>query len=113
MRAGRLVGHASALNRARRISQREEPVLGQALVSQPSVDGLDQGVVHGLAGSTELEPQAVLMRPRVQCFAPALRPVLDREALQEASRQSPPFKDRDDARAAQAHRRLDHRTRAR
>src|SRR5215207_4980404 len=113
MRSRRVVGHPSALDGALCISERAEPVLIQALVPQPAVEGLDEGIVHGFPGTAELDLHAVLMRPRVECLAPELGAVVHGDALWPPARDVQPLEDGHDARTARAHIDFDHRALAR
>ena len=104
-----VVAEAPPLNGALRIGEGEKPVLVQALVPEPAVERLDEGVVHGLARTTELELHAVLMGPGVERLAPELRSIVHRDALRQPARATQSLEDRDDARTPEAHIDLDHR----
>ena len=51
-------------------------MLVQALVSEPAVEALDEGVLNGLAGLDEVQPHAPLVGPLVQHQAGELRSVV-------------------------------------
>src|SRR3989304_115382 len=64
-----------------RVGQAEEPVLVQALVAQPAVEALDEGVLHGLARLDEAQRDPLLVGPLVERFARQLGPVVQHDLL--------------------------------
>ncbi len=72
----RVVADAPGLDRPPRVLQIQEPVLIQALLAQPSVEALDEGVLYRLARPDELELHTPQMRPLIQGPARKLRPVI-------------------------------------
>ena len=61
-----------------------EPVRVETLVAQPSVEALNERVVDGLAWSTEVERDAVGVRPLVERVGDELGAVVDGDGLRVA-----------------------------
>src|SRR6266516_2653899 len=56
-------------------------MLVQAVVSEPAVEALDEGVVNGLARLDEVQPHAPLIGPLVQHQAGELRSIVQHDLL--------------------------------
>src|SRR5438445_7344092 len=61
-----IVIHPPVLDEPPSVSEGEKPMLVQALVSEPAVEALDEGVLNGLARLDEVQPHAPLIGPLVQ-----------------------------------------------
>ena len=62
---------------APRVRHGEEPVLVEALISEPAVEAFYVSVVHRFSGSDEVQPHAVLVCPGIEDLAFELRAVVD------------------------------------
>jgi hypothetical protein len=59
------------------ISQRQEPVLVDALGADLAIEGLDKAVVGRLAGPREVEGESILVSPQVKVAGDEFWPVVD------------------------------------
>ena len=63
------------------LRQARKPVIIQTLVPEAPVETLDEGVLSGFAGLDQLELNAVLAGPLVQCLASKFRPLVGSNGL--------------------------------
>src|SRR5215216_1938683 len=68
-----------------RVLERREPVHVQTLLSEPTVEGFDRGVVGRFAATTEVQDDAVGVRPEVHRGTDELRSVVAVNALRHSS----------------------------
>lgn len=80
-----VVINSPSLDRLDGLWQVLEPVLVEALLPQPTVERLDEGVIGGLAGSTEVERHLVKVSPPIQRLRDELRAIIDANRLRRAS----------------------------
>jgi len=59
-----------------RVVSRLEPVGVQTLLPEPVIEGLDHGVVRGLAAPTEVERHPVRVRPQIHLATDKFRAVV-------------------------------------
>src|SRR5437899_6914589 len=76
-----IVIHPPVLDEPPSVSEGEKPMLVQALVSEPAVEALDEGVLNGLARLDEVQPHAPLLGPLVQHQAGELRSIVQHDLL--------------------------------
>ncbi len=69
-----IVVYPPSFNELPSVSEGEEPVLVQALVSEPAVEALDEGVLDRLAGLDEAQSDAPFIGPLVKRPAGQLNP---------------------------------------
>jgi hypothetical protein len=67
------------------VDETQEPALRQALLSEPPIEGLDEGIVAGLAGPAEVELDAVPVRPVVEGAPGELGAVVERNHARHRS----------------------------
>src|SRR6266700_550023 len=58
------------------LGDRGKPMLRETLASQRAIEGLDQAVVPGFAGATEVELDVIPVRPGIERSRGELRPVV-------------------------------------
>jgi len=58
-----IVVHAPVFDEPSSVSEGEKPVLVQALIPEPPVEALDEGVLDGLPWFDEAKPDAALVGP--------------------------------------------------
>ena len=75
------------------LRQARKPVIIQALVPEAPVEALDEGVLSGFAGLDQLELNAVLAGPLVQCLASKFRSLVGSNGLGIAPEPSRLIKD--------------------
>lgn len=61
-------------------SQCDEPVLVQTLISKLPIEALDIGILDRFSWPDVIELDALFERPRINCFAGELRPVIPTNA---------------------------------
>ena len=90
MRSSRVELVPPLFNRDLCFGQGLEPGFVQALIAEPAVEALREGVLHRLARLNELQLHAVLVRPLIEGEAPELRSVVadDRRRPAALRRQS-------------------------
>ena len=76
MRPHLVVVLAPPLDLGARVRQIPEPVLVEAFVPKLSVEGLGEGIVHRLAGSDEVQPDAASVSPGIEGLAREFRAVV-------------------------------------
>ena len=68
-----------------RVLERREPMDVQTLLSKPTIEGFDRGVVGRLAASAEVEDHAVGVRPQVHRGTDELGPIVAVDALRQSA----------------------------
>ncbi len=67
------------------VAEIEEPVLVEAFIAEPPVEGFDEGVLGRLAGLDEIEPNAVALGPFVERLANHLGTVVEDDLQGQAT----------------------------
>ena len=77
----RIVIASPGFHPLRRALQGQEPVLVQTLLTEPSSERLDEGVVRRFPGPDEVQLDSVQVRPLVQTLGGELRAVVHPDGL--------------------------------
>src|SRR6266478_8736947 len=73
------------LERLLQVFHVQEPMQRETLTPERAVKGLDERVVHGLAGPAEFEPDMMPVRPVIQELRSKLGTIVDGDAPREAA----------------------------
>src|SRR5512137_2990385 len=76
---------------ASRVVKRDEDMLVQALLAQPAVEALDEGVLDRLARLDELQLNAALVGPLIEYAAGKFRPVVALNHCRQSASATQPF----------------------
>ena len=90
----RVVLDPPRFDRLPHLLQRRDPVLIQALVPQPTIERLGNGIVRRFAGARERQLQPVALGPGIEGLGNELRAVVDSDPLGASTGSPAPFQHR-------------------
>jgi hypothetical protein len=92
VRALRIVLHSPGSNGSARFLKGAKPVLIQALLPKPGVEGLDKWMIRRRPWPAESQLYAMAMRPGIQRLGRELRTMIDKERLRQPMCRGQPLK---------------------